>query len=72
MDEDKLSSIPLRSWVYRTAQNASAFYGLALSVGPQGKYKEALVAIDQATKLAPAEQQYLKVKEMFEFNAKSR
>lgn len=53
-------------------QNASAFYGLALSLGHQRKYKEALVAIDQATKLAPAEQQYLKVKEMLEFNAKSR
>ena len=53
-------------------QNAAAFYGLALSLGHQGKYQEALVAINQATKLAPAEQQYLKVKEMLEFNAKSR
>ena len=53
-------------------QNAAAFYGLALSLGHQRKYAEALAAIHRAIELAPAEQQYLKVKEMLEFNAKSR
>ncbi len=53
-------------------QNAAAFYGLALSFGHQRKYAEALAAIQRAIALAPAEQQYLKVKEMLEFNAKSR
>jgi tetratricopeptide (TPR) repeat protein len=51
-------------------QNAAAFYGLALSLGHQKKYQESLAAISQAIKLAPAEQQYLKVKEMLEINAK--
>ena len=53
-------------------QNAQAFYGLALSLGHQRKYPEALVAVDQAIKLAPNVQQYQKVKEMLEINAKSR
>ncbi|MCI0622393.1 MAG: tetratricopeptide repeat protein [Acidobacteria bacterium] len=53
-------------------QNAPAFYGLALSLGHQRKYQESLAAINQAIKLAPSEQQYLKVKEMLEINAKSR
>jgi tetratricopeptide (TPR) repeat protein len=53
-------------------QNAAAFYGLALSFGHQRKYPEALAAIHRAIELAPAEQQYVKVKEMLEFNAKSR
>ena len=52
-------------------QNARAFYGLALSLGHQRKYQEALVAIDQAIRLEPNEQQYQKVKEMLEANAKS-
>jgi tetratricopeptide (TPR) repeat protein len=53
-------------------QSAPAFYGLALAFGHQRKYPEALVSIDQAIKLAPLEPQYPKVKEMLEFNAKSR
>ena len=52
-------------------QNAPAFYGLALSLGHQQKYPEALAAVNQAIKLAPNEQQYQKVKEMLEINAKS-
>ena len=52
-------------------QNAQAFYGLALSLGHQRKYQDALVAINQAIKLAPSEQQYQKVKEMLELNSKS-
>jgi tetratricopeptide (TPR) repeat protein len=53
-------------------RNATAFYGLALALGHQGKFPEALAAINQAIQLAPAEQQYVKVKEMLEFNAKAR
>lgn len=53
-------------------QNELAFYGLALSLGHQQKYQEALIAIDQAIKLAPNEQQYQKVKETLEVNAKSQ
>jgi Flp pilus assembly protein TadD len=53
-------------------ENAQAFYGLALSLGHQRKHQEALVAINQAIKLAPTEQQYQKVKEMLEVNAKSQ
>ena len=41
-------------------------------LGHQRKYQEALVAIDQAIRLEPNEQQYQKVKEMLEANAKSR
>jgi tetratricopeptide (TPR) repeat protein len=51
-------------------QNAPAFYGLALSLGHQQKYPEALAAVNQAIKLAPNEQQYQKVKDMLEINAK--
>jgi tetratricopeptide (TPR) repeat protein len=53
-------------------QNAQAFYGLALALGHQQKYPEALAAVNQAIKLAPSEQQFQKVKEMLETNAKSR
>jgi len=53
-------------------QNAQAFYGLALALGHQQKYPDALAAVNQAIKLAPSEQQFQKVKEMLETNAKSR
>jgi tetratricopeptide (TPR) repeat protein len=53
-------------------QNAAASYGLALSLGHQQKYSEALAAINQAIKLAPNEQQYQKVKDVLEINSKSR
>jgi tetratricopeptide (TPR) repeat protein len=52
-------------------QNGQGFYGLALALGHQQKYLEALTAVNQAIKLAPNEQQYQKVKEMLEANAKS-
>jgi len=51
-------------------QNAQAFYGLALALGHQKKYPEALEAVDHAIKLAPNEQQFQKVKELLEINAK--
>jgi len=53
-------------------QNAQAFYGLALALGHQQKYPEALAAVNRAIKLAPNEQQFQKVKDMLEINAKSR
>ena len=53
-------------------QNAQAFYGLALALGHQQKYPDALAAVNQAIKLAPSDQQFQKVKDMLETNAKSR
>jgi tetratricopeptide (TPR) repeat protein len=56
-------------WAQIQPQNAQAHYALALAYGHQGKYTEALMAINKALELAPQNESYLKVKGILETNA---
>jgi tetratricopeptide (TPR) repeat protein len=59
-------------WAQIQPQNAQAHYALALAYGHQGKYTEALAAINRALELAPQNESYLKVKGILETNASAK
>jgi tetratricopeptide (TPR) repeat protein len=56
-------------WAQLQPQTAQAYYALALAYGHQGKYTEALAAINKALELTPQNESYRKVKEILETNA---
>ncbi len=56
-------------WVQLDPKNDQAYYGLALAYGHQGKYPEALAAVNKAIELSPKNESYLSVKQILETNA---
>ena len=57
------------NWTKLDATSDQAFYGLALAYGHQGKYPQALAAVDKALQLAPQNESYQKVKQILQTNA---
>jgi Flp pilus assembly protein TadD len=56
-------------WMRLDPKNDRAYYGLALAYGHQGKFAQALAAVDKALELSPQNDSYLAVKQILETNA---
>lgn len=56
-------------WVKLDPKSDQAYYGLALAYGHQGKFPQALDAVNKALELAPQNNTYKSVKEILEANA---